>query len=473
MANMAKHKKKTLQAKRIAVIGAGWAGCAAAVQLAQAGHQVDLIESAKTLGGRARAVHIHGKQLDNGQHILLGAYKSTLDLCKQVGIDRQQTLLTLPLQMCYPNTKLGEGMHFLAPNLSILPAPFHLLIALLRAQGLQREDKLALARFSTTARWMDWQLHQDCSVTELLQRFDQTENLCRLMWHPLCIAALNTPPERASARVFLNVLRDSLGAKRAASDMLIPRVDLSALMPNAAAQLIQQLGGSVHTGCTTQQLTQQDNGQWQMRCNTESVLHQQTWDAVIVATSAESATKLINGAQYQLDQTAAQLECNFEYEPITTCYLQYPESLKLDRPFYALKDEPNQQQWGQFIFDRGQLHADQAGLMAVVVSASGAAVAQSHQQLEQDICQQLAQIFKQAIFSSPIWQQTITEKRATFACTPNLVRPSNTTNISNLFIAGDYTKSDYPATLEAAVQSGNNAAQSLMKVFNEDANKFH
>ena len=106
-----------------------------------------------------------------------------------------------------------------------------MVVALLRASGLARADKLALARFSTTARWMGWQLHTDCSVAELLERFDQTERLIRLMWRPLCLAALNTPPERASAQVFLNVLRDSLGAGRRASDMLVPRTDLSSLVP--------------------------------------------------------------------------------------------------------------------------------------------------------------------------------------------------------------------------------------------------
>jgi predicted NAD/FAD-binding protein len=191
-------------AKKIAVIGGGWAGCAAAVELSSDGHLVTLFESARTLGGRARRVEFEGKTLDNGQHILLGAYTETLRLLRTVGIDPDAALLRLPLQMRYPDT--SGGMNFVAPR---LPAPLHLLAALWRARGLAREDKLALARFSTTARWMAWQLHTDCSVAELLDRFDQTERLIKLMWRPLCIAALNTPPERASAQVFLNVLRRS------------------------------------------------------------------------------------------------------------------------------------------------------------------------------------------------------------------------------------------------------------------------
>jgi len=214
---------------RYAVIGAGWAGCAAAMELARAGHAVTVYEAARTLGGRARRVERENTVLDNGQHILLGAYTETLRLMTLAGQDPGELILTLPLQMRYPAG--SGGMDFVAPR---LPAPLHLAWALLRAKGLQRADKLSLMRFSTAMRWMGWQLYNDCTVSELLQRFDQTDTLCRLMWHPLCLAALNTPPERASARVFINVLRDSLGARRrSASDMLVPKADLSALLPDA------------------------------------------------------------------------------------------------------------------------------------------------------------------------------------------------------------------------------------------------
>jgi predicted NAD/FAD-binding protein len=195
--------------KSVAVVGGGWAGCAAAVELADAGCAVTLFEAARTPGGRARAVQAHGRILDNGQHILLGAYESTLKLLRRVGVDPASSLLRLPLQMRYPPA--SGLMDFAAPR---LPAPLHVLAALLRAKGLDRDDKLALARFSTTARWMDWRLDVDCSVAELLERYDQTPRITQLLWRPLCVAALNTPAERASARVFLAVLRDSLGARQ-------------------------------------------------------------------------------------------------------------------------------------------------------------------------------------------------------------------------------------------------------------------
>ena len=439
--------------QRYAVIGAGWAGCAAAMELARAGHAVTVYEAARTLGGRARRVEREKTVLDNGQHILLGAYTETLRLIKLAGQDPAELILSLPLQMRYPVD--SGGMDFLAPR---LPAPLHLAWALLRAKGLQRADKLSLMRFSTAMRWMGWQLYNDCTVSELLQRFDQTDRLNRLMWHPLCLAALNTPPERASARVFINVLRDSLGAsRRRASDMLIPKTDLSALLPEAAARYVEQHGGEVRTGAKITALHALPDGRWRLD-------DADSFDAVIVATSSVQAATLLQGVRDpRLDDAITRMQA-FTPEAISTCYLQYDAAVRLDLPFYALVDAPEQQHWGQFVFDRGQLDGKQAGLLAVVISASGPAAEQGHGPLAQAVAAQLAQVLRRPELARPAWTQLITEKRATFACAPDLLRPGNASGVPGLLLAGDYTANedrtqDYPATIEAAVRSGVAAAR--------------
>ena len=436
---------------KYAVIGAGWAGCSAAVELAKRGHQVHLFEAARTLGGRARQVHLHGIDCDNGQHILLGAYEATLNLLNTLGVDPDAALLRLPLQMYYPDQ--SGGMQFIAPK---LPAPFHLIAALLRAKGLQREDKMSLARFSSAARWMDWQLYTDCSVAELLERFDQTERLIQLMWQPLCIAALNTPIERASAQVFLAVLKDSLGARRKASDMLIARTDLSHLLPQPAADYIQVRGGQVHVGCAVQSVTPIDQ-QWQLDFNPNIQQEAMRFDGVVIATNAEAASTLL--MQLNLaDHIPA-----FDYEPITTCYLKYQAGTRLPRPFLALLENQAEHRWGQFVFDRGQFDGSngglQDGLFAVVISTSGLATESGHAELALQCAKQLAHEFNNPQLATPEWSQVITEKRATFACTPALARPSNQLPLAGLALAGDYTESPYPATLETAVKSGQAAAR--------------
>ncbi|WP_293781333.1 hydroxysqualene dehydroxylase HpnE [uncultured Oxalicibacterium sp.] len=433
----------------IAVIGAGWAGCTAAMDLTEAGFAVTLFESARTLGGRARTVKIQNTLLDNGQHILLGAYTQTLSQLQKAGVDTAQALLRLPLQMRYPPN--DDGMTFVTPP---LPAPLHMLVGLWRASGLTREDKMALARFTTTARWMDWQLDEDCSVATLLDRFDQTERLIALMWRPLCIAALNTPIERASAQVFLNVLHDSLGARRTASDMLLPRVDLGALLPDYAARYITQYGGNISCGTTVKTLHSTQQG-WSVTCSGGQT---RSFDGIVVATSASAAVSLLN----DLDEITLSA---LEFEPITTCYLQYAPDIRLPDPMYALCDDADNHRWGQFVFDRGQLHSDQHGLLAVVISTAAQAADVAQDQLAAMVARQLAQVFDRSELGAPLWTQVITEKRATFACTPALKRVKEETVYDNLVLAGDYLASPYPATLESAVRSGQQAARLLTEHF--------
>ncbi len=436
--------------REVAVIGGGWAGFAAAVELARRGTKVTLYESARSLGGRARGVEINGCLLDNGQHILLGAYTETLRLMRIVGIDARSALLRLPLQMRYPPD--SGGMDFVTPR---LPAPLHMLVGLLRASGLTRDDKLSLARFSTTARWMDWQLNTDCSVAELLDRYDQTDRLIRLMWRPLCIAALNTPPERASAQVFLNVLRDSLGARRIASDMLLPRDDMTAMFPTHAASFIERQGGCVRCGETVSGI-RRDGRCWRLDIANAFDAGDARFDGIVVATQATRAASLLDGV-------AESSIPDFDYEPISTCYLQYAPDVRLAQPFFALLDDAASGNWGQFVFDRGQLDPRHAGLLSVVVSASDEAIALGHDAIATAIAAQLATAFRQAALARPQWSKMISEKRATFSCTPALARPQNRTDCENLVIAGDYTASDYPATLESAVRSGVQAANLLLQ----------
>lgn len=432
--------------RKIAVIGAGWAGCAAAAELALNGASVSLFDAARNLGGRARSLEIDGRMLDNGQHILLGAYSETLRLMQAVGIDTDAALLRLPMQMRYPP---GSGMDFLTPR---LPAPWHMLIGLLRATGLAREDKLSLARFSTTARWMDWRLDNDCSVAELLDRFDQTDRLIRLMWRPLCIAALNTTPERASARVFLNVLRDSLGARRHASDMLLPRVDLGSLFPQRAAAFVEANGGKVRPGTPVRKLAH-DAGGWQLDTGNGGP---ERFDAVVVATAPWQASALLAGLADTSGIDA------LEYEPITTCYLQYAPSVRLEQAFFALADDAAAGRWGQFVFDRAAL-GGHAGMLAVVVSASRDAIGQGHDALAAAVAAQLTVEFGNPALRTPSWARVISEKRATFACTPGLVRPPNDLGLDGLALAGDYTAGDYPATLESAVRSAVQATRLIQR----------
>ena len=428
----------------VAVTGGGYAGMAAAVTLAEQRVPVTVFEAAKTLGGRARRIEHRDTVLDNGLHILIGAYSETLRLMRLVGADPERSLLRLPLTW-----QVHERFLLRAPR---LPAPLHLVAGLIGAKGAPLSERLSAARFIWRMRRQGYALAQDVTVATLLDQHDQGWRMTRLMWHPLCVSALNTPPASASAQVFLNVLRDALGAGRAASDLLLPRTDLSALFPDPAAAYVTARGGEVLTGQRVTGIDQEAGG-------TEgafTVRHaggERTFSHVICALPPYNAGAFLVGISALAD-TAEAVEC-LAYQPIYSVYLCYPPQVRLPAPMLGF--ESTLLQWA---FDRGAL-GGQHGLIGAVISAEG-----SHQDLPQD---ELANLVHQELqqqlgpLPDPLWHRVIAEKRATFACTPGLKRPEARTPLRNFFLAGDYVASDYPATIEAAVRSGVACAQLVLK----------
>ncbi|MBK9160717.1 MAG: FAD-dependent oxidoreductase [Nitrosomonadales bacterium] len=446
---------------RVGIIGGGYAGMAAAVELAAHGIPVTVFESAQQLGGRARGVRLPNPvrrkthlatpslqlspgggegdrplpgdylTLDNGQHLLLGCYRETLRLIERVGGNIEHDFLRLPLQL-----DLHGHFSLQAPR---LPAPLHLLAALLGAQGLTWGERMNAARFMLTLRGMRFRLKQDMTVAELLARHGQDADLTLKLWEPLCIAALNTPINKASAQVLLNVLRDALNRKRADSDMLLPRLDFTALFPQRAAAFVERHGGKVHMACGVESIHPKEDG---IEIVTANGTH--TFSHVICAAPPVNAARLLRPLVATAD-SVAQIDA-LEQQPIYTVYLQYPAEVTLPHPMIGLH-----RRYSQWLFDKGRI-AGQHGLIAAVISAEGI-----HQELPQDELAQkvIAELREEfGIAELPQWHKVIAEKRATFCCSPDLQRPAQQTAIPNLLLAGDYTAGDYPATLEGAVLGG-------------------
>lgn len=417
----------------VAVIGGGCAGLAAAARLAEKGIASTLFESGPQLGGRARGISWKGQRLDNGQHILLGAYAETLRLLALAGVDQKEALLRLPLQI---------SMHdqFELCAVDYLPAPLHILVGLLRAKGLSISERLAALRLMLWMRLNRFNLAEDEPLASLLSRRAQPARVTKLLWEPLCLAALNTPLQSASAQVFLNVLRDSFARSSVDSDMLLPRHDLSALIAEPLAAYITAQGGSIRINSPVLKLSPENNG-----FLIETAEDKATYfDQVIIAVSPFRLADLVSDLPELAD--IASICAQFSYQPIYTIYLQYPASVKLSSPMIGLVNG-----YGQWVFDRGAL-CGQHGLLAVVVSAEG-----PHQKLIQEnlaiaITSELSAAFPH--LPEPLWHKVVAEKRATFACTAKLQRPHQKTKLAGLYMAGDYTAGDYSATIEGAVRSG-------------------
>lgn len=419
--------------KHIAIIGAGWAGLSAACELATQGIKVTVFEAGPKPGGRARGIARNGLQLDNGQHILLGAYRETLRMMRRVGLQEEDCLLRLPLRLFFP----GQ-LDLATPR---LPAPLHLLTGLLTAQGLSGAERWAALRLMARLRLQDYRLAQDGTVAELLA--GQPEKVVRLLWEPLCLAALNTPIDRASAQVFLNVLRDSFTQARSDSDLLLPRTDLTSLFPAAAMQAIVSHGGEVRLATRVSSVEAAPDG---IEVNGETFSH-------LVCAAAPHA---VSGLLAHVPEMAEPLGMlgRFAYQPIATVYLQYPAATHLAFPMLGMTGG-----YAQWVFDRGTL-CGLPGLLACIISAEGPYLSLPHETLAQAVHAELQALL--GPLPAPDWQQVIVEKRATFACIPGLPRPAVTTPHPCIFLAGDYTAGDYPATLEGAVRSGVQCAQSLI-----------
>lgn len=425
-------------ALKVAVVGAGWAGLAAAVAATRAGHEVTVLEAARTPGGRARALPATlpdgtSALLDNGQHILIGAYRDTLTLMREVGVDPEAVLQRLPLSLVHPD---GSGLRVPAG-----PAPLNLLLGVLRANGWTWRDKLSLLRTALRWRWQGFQ----CPDTHTVA--DVGHGLSPKVWStlvaPLCVSALNTPAERASGQVFLRVLQDSLFAGPGGADLLLPRADLGALLPDAAVAWLGRHSARVVLGHRVSLLAPGPDHRW--------TVDNEVFDRVLLACPAHEAARLVaTGVPGDPAMTAwAGTAAALQHEAIATVYTHAPNA-RLPEPMLALRNGPDAP--AQFVFDRGQLGGP-AGLWAWVVSASQGDRAALQAQVLAQAATQLGHHGLAAV-------QTVVEKRATFASTPALLRPGVAV-APGVLACGDFVAGPYPATLEGAVRSGWAAAAAL------------
>ena len=405
--------------KAVTVVGGGWAGLAAAVRASQLGFRVRLLEAAPQLGGRARRVVHQGLALDNGQHILIGAYRQTLDLLHSLGLDEAHAFHRTPL-----NLQSLDGAGLRLPD---LPSPWHLLAGVAMAKGWSWRDKLALVRQSLAWQRAGFACAPLASVAQVCTLL--TPRVMQDLIEPLCVSALNIDSTEASAEVFLRVLSDALFAGAGSSDLLLPRHDLGQLLPDAAERWLLAQGADIVTHHLVSSLPS----------DTPVLLACPAWQA------AELTHRLAPAWSAQASALA--------HTAIATVYLHTPEPLIWPSPMLALPTGPGAV--AQFAFDKGRLsgQAQWRGVLAMVVS---------HCSLNRDDTTQAAlwQAHAQLGLKQLTHLTTVVEKRATFACTPGLVRPG-TVVTEGVWACGDYVAGPYPATLEGAVRSGIQAAESM------------
>lgn len=433
---------------RVAVIGAGWAGATAALMLARAGIHVTVFEANSVAGGRARVVEKSGRMFDNGQHLLLGAYARSLAMIDSLHAADARPYLRLPL-MLQSAPKARVELSLVAPN---LPAPLNLLAAIITAQGLSLTEKFAAA--SWAARHLrGGPIGETATVSQLIE--SQPIRVRQLLWEPLCIAALNTPPEAASGSVFFEVLKRSFTGDARGSDLIIPRINLTALLPEPALYAVRSLGGdvwlsayitSVVTTATRASVTLRDQST-------------QAFDFLIMATGPQHLPRLLS--EIPAASAIADSLRTLTYEAITTLHFDFSHGdlgQNDQAPMRMLDGSP-----GQWVFWHPLANG---GWRASVVISADHCSGDEPSLLRAT----LSQLRLSYALPAPTWQFVVTEKRATYSCTPNQCRilTDIPKRIGRLLFAGDWCVPELPATLEAAVISGERAAQKIISEVNHD-----
>ena len=431
---------------RVIIVGAGWAGLAAAVELTRHNIPVAVLESAKQPGGRARSVHLNELHVDNGQHMLLGAYEATLDLLRRIGVNENDVFERQPLSLQWlrPN---GNPVSLNTPK---LPAPLHLAWALFNAKGLSFHDRLSALKFCHRLQKTNFTIEKDCNVEFFLKENHQSPELINAIWEPLCLGALNTQIHEASAQLFLRTLGDSFNHSRKDSDILLTRKNLGAIFPQPATDYIETHHGSVRLGQRVTELIISDDEIKGVALSEKQIQSHY----VILATPSIITNNLIEDTASLL-HVSSQLK-SIQHRPICTVYLQYSESTSFDGWLRGSLNTTS-----QWIFDRGLY--GQNGLMSVVISGEGEHMNWDNNKLCDVIEKELATYFPH--WPKPSSKHVIREKRATFAATVdiNQHRPNTQTPVNGLWLAGDYTNNGLPGTLEGAVRSGIQCAQQIIK----------
>jgi len=436
----------------VLIIGGGWAGLSAAIKLVDSGKNVCLIESAKQLGGRAREVNIKQVTVDNGTHIMVGAYTETLRLMQKVhslshSYTEKDWIKRQSLALNYKR-KLQSAINL--PSIP-LPAPFNIIGSFLFARGLSFKDKRCVLALGIKIKFNLIKLSTDLTLQDFLKKQQQTEAVIRNIWEPLCLAIMNTPIKIASTEIFLHVVKESFFKSRQASDLLFFKTTLSEIFPTPAKKYITQHNGKIFLEQRILSLTKKND----LYSATTSALCLQA-KHIVIATAPIAAVKLLTelNTRYALSPLIENLN-QFSYQTICTVYLQYPETIQCDRTMQGFLGTTS-----QWIFDKNL--TGQLGWVSIIISSQGPHIEMDNSELIRTVSDELASFYPH--WPKPLTAFVIREKRATFTASVNInrIRPTNKTALNNIWLAGDYTNTQYPATLEGAVRSGLQCAQQIL-----------
>jgi zeta-carotene desaturase len=434
------------------IIGGGFAGLAAGVALAEADKRVCLLEQKPHLGGRARSFRdsTTGSIVDNGQHLFMGCYHATIQLLKTIGtLDRVhfQPRLSVPFL-----DRDGRLTRLDCPD---WPSPWHLLLGVLRSGSFSFRQKLEVLRLGKNLRTDGQDSAATESVAAWLSRRGQSEGLQRNFWDLLCFAAMNEDPRLASARLFERVLRLALFSSPADSRLGIARVGLSECYTAAATAYIEARGGSVQTGRNVKQLLITDGA-----CRGVDLGNGEKSEGVPVISSVpwHQLAAILPGDLLRTEPFFA-APLALRPAPIISINLWF------DAPVTDLEFVGMRGTTVQWLFDKSRILKAHDHYISLVLSGAHEHVSRAKEELLAISLRELSDALPGVRKAKLLHSLVIKERFATFSPSPEAepLRPPAQTPIRGLFLAGDWTATGLPATIEGAVQSGYTAARELLR----------
>jgi len=447
----------------VVIIGAGLAGLSAAVELSRRGNRVLLLEQRPYAGGRVRSFtdSVTGDTVDNGQHLLMGCYAATRSYLTLIGSDHLAALQpSLRIDFLHPG---GRVSSLKCPP---LPAPLHAGLGMLNLASLPLADRLRLLRVGlqllTTSPQKEREL-DSLSVDEWLTRLSQTGDAKKYLWNVIAVGALNEKPVNVSALLFFRVLRSAFFGNRQNSSMLIPRAGLSEVLVNPAVRYIEAHGGTVL--CSEEMVSAEiSGGRIESLRASGGEIH--TAPVIISAVPFFAFSRIFppGSLQTRRDFSAGGIQDHFRPSTILGINLWFDRAV-MDQEFAALLDSRIHWVFNRSRMLSGTLAASERRQLSLTVSAAEEYEEWDKEALVRMSMKELERYLPRVKEAVLVHSLVLKEKRATFVPSPGLedFRPRATSALSNLFIAGDWTDTGYPATIEGAVLSGQRAAESLLR----------
>lgn len=437
--------------KHVVVIGGGLAGLSSAVYLSEKNIKVTLLEASPKLGGRTYSLVNENQNdiFDNGQHLMMGCYDETLLLLKKIG-----SLDLIEIQKQMEITFVEEGgkqTKFKAPKLFY---PLNLLIAILTYKALSWKDRLRIVDFVLDLGCCADEDLKNLTVIEWLLQKEQNDETIKKLWEILIVGTMNTTPEKASAQVFDEVLREVFLGGNRASKIVLPKVGLSELFSIPAQKFLSSSGCPIHTSERVEELLVDEDRILKIKTNNSTY---ENFDAVVFAIPPHALNK-ISFLDSKGRNTSHRFQLalgEFKYSSILNVHLWLKDNPFKDKFYGFIESEIH------WLFNHGK-H------ISLTVSSADVLCEVENEKLIEDFYSELEIFFPIFLKENVTEWKIIKEKRATFVpdCASNELRKSILSPFQNMFFAGDWTDTELPATIEGAVLSGKIAAQKSCSFLN-------